>query len=165
MPFNNKQVIADRREKVSKLYLSGMPMFKVAIELDCSTSQVSRDLKWLRKQWLESSVANISEIIAKELAKIDNLEKEYWEAWQKSKEDFEKKRKKYQNRELKELINEEVIVQGDPRFLQGVERCIKRRCEVLGLDKPQKLDHTTDGKEISQSVIILPSNNREKDEE
>jgi hypothetical protein len=43
---------------------------------------------------------------------------------------------------------------GDPRFLAGVQWCINKRCEILGLDAPAKFAPTdVDGKTTFEFVV------------
>ena len=163
MPQNKRHIVLERRHKVSELYRQGIAQFKIAEQVGMSKGQITKDLQAIRKEWLLSSIRDFDTARAEELAKIDLLEAEYWQAWSKSKEDFEKKKKKYVDAKQKELSTEEIVLFGDPRFLLGIERCIDRRCKILGLDAPDKLDHTSKGEKLQQSVIIIPSNNREKE--
>ena len=153
MPFNNKYIIAERRAKISKMYLSGMAQFEISNETDISQQQISSDLKVLRKEWINSALIDFNEARSKELAKIDNLEIEYWDAWKKSKEDYEKSKRKYQDKQLKELNKEDVIMTGDPRFLEGVRWCITKRCEIFGFNAVNKYDFTTKGDKLSLTSI------------
>lgn len=163
MPQNNKYIIAKRRQEISALYLQGKPQYEIAELVDVNQSQVSRDLKHLKKEWLKSAIRDFDEAKSQELAKIDNLEQEYWDAWEKSKEDYKQttKRAKGKNEKTteKEQIEKNVIVFGDPAFLKGVQWCIDKRCKILGIDAPQKIEPVGDN---PSAVIILPSNNRDE---
>lgn len=154
MPNNNKFVIAERREQISKMYLEGWPQFRIAEKVKVTQQQVSKDLSVLRRVWQLNATQNTDKYISKELAKIDKLEYEYWTAWRKSIENYEKSKKKFVDKKQKELTKEEVIVFGDPRFLHGIERCIERRCKLLGLDLPEKFDHTSKGEKLNTIPII-----------
>jgi hypothetical protein len=104
-------------ELIASQYLQGVQQYKIAEMLGVSTSQISDDMKELRKRWLASSIRDFDEMKARELAKVGQLEAEYWTAWGRS---------------------NDTDPPGDPRYLQGVARCIKARREVLGLDAPQR---------------------------
>ena len=85
---------------------------------------------------------DINEAKARELAKIDNLETEYWTAWEKSKEDYKQKSTKAKGTGevaiTLEKTTKEVIVYGDPRFLAGIQWCISKRCDIIGIDAPKQ---------------------------
>jgi len=153
------QIARDRR-RISDLYLQGWLQADIATEIGVSAPTVSRDLKALQAAWLQSALLDFNEAKARELAKVDRLEREYWEAWERSCEaeetvtqrtkgeverwqdddsgKFVAKRPADVTKARKERI-------GDPRFLQGVQWCIDRRCKVLGVDAAQKLEHTGEG--------------------
>ena len=172
MPQNKRRVILERRSKIAEMYLRGVAQYIIADELNISTSQVSRDLKKLAQQWRESALVNIDEVKAKELAKIDKLEKEYYDAWvrscqMKTKKSAKKKRLttaigKALGVDSKEQTFTEEQMIGNPRFLEGVRWCIAKREEIFGYAAAKKIDVKSDGKPLQGgSVIILPSNGRE----
>jgi DNA-binding transcriptional regulator LsrR (DeoR family) len=142
-----KTNIADRRLKVSEMYLRGMFQTQIAEELGVNQATISRDLEALRKDWRTNSVDNFDQRVQIELAKTDQLELEYWKAWKRS------------------LRNAETVIasigpqgptstrktvgqSGNPAFLEGVLKCIQKRCDLLGLDAPKKTDLTSGGEKI-----------------
>ena len=139
---------------ISRRYLSGVYQADIAEELQLSQQQISYDLKTIRQRWLNASVENINEAKARELAKVDNLELEYWAAWKRSQEDAETvKQKGRAGGEKPDEIEKTAKGQaGDPRFLAGVQWCIERRCAIMGIDAPKKTDLTSGGKEIHVTV-------------
>jgi hypothetical protein len=134
-----------QREKdlveISKLYFEGWPQRLIGDKLGLAQQQISYDLKALNKRWVESSLKNITDLKVRELAKIDNLEREYWEAWRRSTEDKEvDTTKAIPDKEdpsmgrTKEKTQRREGQAGDPRFLAGVQWCINKRAEIIGLD-------------------------------
>lgn len=77
------------REMMTDFVLKGWTQQKIAEYLEISQAQVSYDLKQIRKEWRERSYENVGEHKAIAMAKLDLIEKEAWEAWDKSKEDEE----------------------------------------------------------------------------
>lgn len=142
MPRSPKQDIHNRRKEVAELYLKGWFQADIAQKFKVTQQQISSDLKVIYRLWRQSSIRDFDEMKQRELIKIDNLEKEYWSAWEKSKEDYEKTRKKYLDKQLKELQKEDMILSGEPRFLSGVQWCINKRCEILGINAPVKTENT-----------------------
>jgi hypothetical protein len=140
--------VAERRRKVAALYSERKTQTFIADELGISQTTVSRDIKALMKQWRESSIALIEERVAEELGKINNLEREYWEAWHRSCGTQEISRTKIiasaskagvlsgQQPVEKSIQKRDLI--GNSAFLAGVQWCIDRRCKLLGLDQPEK---------------------------
>jgi len=146
------QIERDRRE-IADLYLQGWLQSAIAAHINKDTSRdytlsqqmISYDLIRLQEQWRESALVDINEAKAQELAKIDRLEREYWDAWERSKENAETSvservddgkggHTKAQLRAVGQV--------GDPRFLAGVMSCIDRRCKILGVDAPDKSSNT-----------------------
>jgi len=102
--------------------------------LGVGQTTVSRDIKALQDQWLESSLVDFTAAKATELAKIDNLERIYYDAWERSCEDAETTTKKAVEDGKKEATKTTKGQVGDPRFLNGVQWCIDKRCKIFGLD-------------------------------
>lgn len=145
-------------DAISKQYLHGVTQAQIAENFNVSQQQISRDLKELRNRWLKSSLANLDALKAQELAKVDALEKEYWDAWNRS--IGERKRKSTEratangeDKNKASIITEEMI--GDPRYLEGVQKCIERRCKLLGLDSPDRRALTdSQGNDIEMPKIV-----------
>lgn len=88
---------------------------------------------------------------AKECARLDELEREAWEAWDRSKEKqirveyevaddevpFSASSKASVHRTKKHKVVE--IKVGDSKYMEMIERTIKMRCDIIGLFQPQKL--------------------------
>ena len=147
--------IARDRRRVADLYLQGWLQTDIAADLGIDQSTVSRDLKALQGAWLHSALLDFNEAKAQQLAKIDRLEREYWEAWarscqaeetitQRTKGEVERRKDektgKFVDTRPAELTKAQRDRTGDPRFLQGVQWCIDRRIKILGVDSAQKLD-------------------------
>ena len=126
--------------QISQRYLRGEPQTRIAETLDVSQQTVSNDLKELQRRWQASALVDLNAAKAQELAKIDNLEREYWEAWERSCEDAGTVVKKAKEGGAKEATQTIKGQAGDPRFLTGVQWCIERRCKLLGLDAPIAVD-------------------------
>lgn len=142
-PRRDKVIITDRRQKVAERYLRGMYQQQIADELGVDQATVSRDLAELRKEWLDRSINHIQQKKADELSRIDQLERTYWDAWERSKENAETiiDRQTPGGRIFETKTEGQV---GNPSFLAGVQWCINRRCELLGLDAPKKQEVTSE---------------------
>jgi hypothetical protein len=149
--------VARDRKRIADLYLKGWLQVDIADEIGVDTSTVSRDLKAIRGEWLQSTLMDFNEARAQELAKIDNLELTYWQAWQRSTENKEVESTKViesgkgedRKPERLEAATRSEGQAGDPRFLQGVQWCIERRCKLLGLDET----NGTEGKPFVIKVL------------
>jgi len=140
--------------KLSELYLKGQTQAEIAALLGVSQPQISNDLATLRGRWQKAATTNIDKLKARELAKVDRLEREYWDAWQRSLEadkTIKTRGKVQQSDDGTRFIREQPAEQtahtdaGDPRYLEGVRWCIERRCKILGIDAPMRQEHTGAG--------------------
>ncbi len=105
-----------------------------------------------QKKNKKSPPYNLSFEKAKILACLDLLERKYWEAWEESTKDFRAEIVKVKKRKGKpDRIERKIITYtrcGDPRYLNGVLKCISQRCKILGL-----YANTTG--EISGNVLVI----------
>lgn len=111
----------------------------IAKEIGVDQSQVSHDLKEIQRRWRESSLVSINEVKQRELARIDQLEVTYWDAWQRSVGEVIKtttsKSDKDGNRAS--IVKEHKV--GEATYLAGVQWCIEQRCKIFGIYEATKI--------------------------
>ncbi len=78
----------------AELYLAGRNQYEIAEIIGVSQGTISNDLKAIRVMWRERAVIAFSERKAEELARLDKLEREYWQAWERSIKPAKSKSKK-----------------------------------------------------------------------
>jgi hypothetical protein len=124
-----------RRQQVAALYLSGKYQSEIARLVGVSQQQISHDLKTVQREWLASSIRNFDALKAEQLAKIDEAERAYWAAWHRSCQPCEVTTTKEVTGDVPrtETTSRREHPVGDPRFLDGVMKCIHQRCDILGL--------------------------------
>lgn len=130
-------------ERITTLYLRGWRQVDIAAELGLHHTQISYDIRKIQARWRESTTMNLDEAKQKELSRIDETEREFWAAWEKSKSERTKARQETSGKEkgkakVTKASMEKEQRDGNPAFLDGVLRCIDRRCKLLGLDAPEK---------------------------
>src|SRR6516164_4440799 len=76
--------ILERRKRVAAMYLQGMRQWEIARRIGVSQQCIAKGIGALEKEWLASAVVAIDAAKAKELARIDRLERVAWRAWQRS---------------------------------------------------------------------------------
>lgn len=147
--------ILNRRRLVADMYLRGTAQYLIAHQVGVHKSQITRDLEFIRREWMASAIRDFDAAKAEQLAKIDRLEQENWDAWERSKAVAEVRTAKTirdADGERTEASKREEGQVGDPRFLTGVERCIELRCKLLGIIST-KLEHSgPDGGPIPMEV-------------
>jgi hypothetical protein len=159
--------IESRRCRIAGLFLRGVKrQGELAQQVGVNRSTVSRDLKVLNARWKEAAIRDLNAAKSQELERLDQLEREYWEAWEKSKNIHEttttEQTKTADGERLKAGIRKEEQC-GDPRYLAGVQWCIDKRCEILGLRAPHKIAPTTpDGREPYRLTVedLVQARNR-----
>lgn len=135
--------------KVAELYLQQVPQFLIAEKCGCTKQQISYDIKSLHKQWVQDANSCFDERKAIELTRIDKLERTYWEAWERSVGQIVTKTRTVEGiaaAARQKATDRTETLNGDPRYLAGVERCIQMRREILGLDAPVKHKVETEDK-------------------
>lgn len=143
MSLTREVKVAARRRDVADLYLQGYKQVEIAAKHRVSQQMISLDLQHIQREWLKSSMMDFNEAKSRELARIDRLEREYWQAWQRSLTEQVKTSKrakessKDSSKEAGELRESRT---GDERFLAGVRWCIEQRLKIFGVyanDKSQ----------------------------
>lgn len=150
-----------RREDVEKeveLMLKGTPAGHIVAIINenhdertkVTMNQVFKDVSVALRIWRERFVTNLDLILAREMERLDNLEKTYWDAWEKSTQPM---KTDYEFHEITEGIGEEgrakakttgshkeVTTYGDPQFLAGIERVIALRYKLLGIGQTRTVN-------------------------
>lgn len=134
-----------------------------------SLRTVHKDVQRLLKEWRETRIENFDHVVQLELERIDDIIKEAWAAWDKSKTDYEKKKAKQQGVPVgeedgngnggdgvitvkMEQQREEVVCYGDPRYLEIVHKNLIERRKLLGLYSPEKKEISGD---LSFATLLM----------
>lgn len=151
-------------------YCQGVPVMEIARRIGLDQMAIHRDLRQIRTEWANRRDAFFGAHVAEELAKLDQLEKQAWQAWY-----WSTQKRKSAEREKEAMLtkdgqpvlmangkgqkfittNRRVKVQsrdGDPRFLVIVYQCIDRRIKMLGLDAPVKVQQEAALRDLAQVV-------------
>ena len=169
------QIERDRRD-IADLYLQGWTQARITQHINdseerdyqLSARMIGYDLKAIQTAWQASALVDIDAAKARELAKVDRLEREYWDAWERSCEDAETSAQTTRGKVTKyegangvfvyerpaDLTKTQHKRDGDPRFLAGVQWCIERRCKILGIDAPTKLQSEHSGTVLFDVVEV-----------
>lgn len=127
---------AGAMKRVAELYLyENRSRGDIAEELGISRPTVNRYLKEMREAWQKSALMDFDEAKKRELAKIDRLEEEYWLSWKKSLRENEPADSEPETGDNIDRTGKHGP-DGNPRFLQGIQWCINKRCIILGINAP-----------------------------
>jgi hypothetical protein len=153
------QIRKDRAE-VAHLYLQGWTQAEIGGRLGLSRQQVGYDLGAIREDWQQSTLTDFNARKAEELARIDRLEREYWSAWEASKQERQTSTTEQttdgDGDRLRAAIRK-VEQTGDPRYLAGVQWCVEQRCKILGLHAPQRHKHGGDEDGMPICLEVRPA--------
>lgn len=139
-PRTRLQRDADR-VTIARLYLAGRVQTEIAAELGLDQSQISRELRTIQEEWRQRYAAEIEALKARELARIDELERVAWDAWERSKVAKVEREQTDRPADDGRLIPAEATVVtttsvGDTRYLDKVQWCIEQRCKILQIVQP-----------------------------
>lgn len=136
---------------VSNFYLQGLNQGDIATKVGIDQTTVSRTLKTLQAKWAEKSVMNIDARKRVELERIDLVEREAWQAWERSKGDKTeqltrskalpsvKDPSKLEVQPVTDIQQRKWVTEGNPKYLNVIMECVERRCKILGIDAPIKI--------------------------
>lgn len=128
---------------VARAYCEGQTQAAIAEQTGVTNQQISYDLRILQRRWLEQAKGDIDAARAKELAKLDNLEREYWAAYERSKVTREEQTEAAFERDGILTVRRSKKTRerdGNPDYLAGVMACIQQRCTILGLNAAGRYD-------------------------
>ncbi len=134
--------IAQRRQQVAKLYLSGKGQVEIGQELNLAQSTICKDLEHIRTAWRESSIRDFDAQRDLEIARLNQIEKESWAAWERSQQPAQTAvvSGAAGSQTAKRTLRHQC---GNPRFLELALRCNEERRKLLGLDAPLKIAPVT----------------------
>lgn len=166
-PRGNKRTKAQKEYDIafcSNLFLKGYTYVEIAnalnqdlrkrnLDYSISYQMVFYDMKQALIEWKNERLENVDEYITAELRKLDKMEVELWNAWEKSKAGKERIKKRKSARPNKPLTENEATHDwygydesmnetsaGNPRFFDLILNVQQRRAKLLGLEAPVKIE-------------------------
>ena len=155
---SEKMHYTDRRVKVARDYLAGDYQTVIAERYGVSQGTISNDLKAIRLQWQEEYAATFDTMVAEQLAKIDKIERQAWQAWEDSKKDAETVTQEGTAEMVAKITKKRVGQTGNPQFLQQVQWCIEQRLKIIGgyaKDKREERKLNNEEKWITELIEAL----------
>lgn len=142
----------DLAELAKRYLLGGEDQAEIAEDFGVTQGTISNDLKELEHRWQASSLVDVDEARKREIAHINALQREYWQAWLRSKKDAEIKTVKESDKGKERKIVRKGQV-GEIRFLEGIEWCIEQRAKIWGIYEPEKFQFIDWKEEVEQKGI------------
>lgn len=160
-----KRTKAQREEhlnQIAKMYVRGTTQMEMSRQLGVSQGQISNDLRLVLNQWTEQRIHDIDRIKNEQLTRINEIEREMWEAWEASKTKKKVVVNKSKSGEMMDAFDpmtgkaskvqtdkywragttEEEPVAGDKQYMDGVMWCVQERSKIVGLYAPKKVAQT-----------------------
>ncbi len=162
----SKSQVARDRKIIAELYLKGQSQAQMEKVIGVDQTTISADLKAIAEDWRKSGLMDMNEAKQRELLRLDMAEREAWAAWDASKgkkkeshtrakgtppkpdgkvkdkaeakagpDPVERMTVTETERSIREWESE-----GNPKFLDAIIKCITKRCEILGVDAPIRVD-------------------------
>lgn len=146
----------NRMDIIAPMYRHGYTYREMQAEvkarLDLKTyalSTLKQDVDRLVAEWREQRMDDVDKNITMELARIDEIIREAWLAWEKSKEDYDATTQKQKGIPNPETMEGIVTVQlekttkgvqccGDVRYLELINKQLQERRKLLGLYPAEK---------------------------
>jgi len=136
-----REDVMRRREKVMALHVKGFTAMQIAAKLGLEYQTVRTDVNTIERGWRASpfAVAQYNTWLTRQLAKLDELERNAWIAWERSREPLEETSTELaEGSSRSDKGKQKVRVTrresaGDPRFLATINSVIKQRSALLGL--------------------------------
>lgn len=166
----------DLRNRIAELYLRGYGIGRMAAEISrtaeysVTAPTVSAHLKAVLKTWFDNRIKDVDQRINTELLRLNEVEYEAWQAWQRScKAKTKKSTKRKGTPYIKQEDGKEYVKQGsvtnmeqteetpgDPRFLDLITRCVEARLNWLtkGMDWNEK-PKAANGNVTNNTVLIM----------
>ena len=142
--------------QISGLYIRGYSPEQIVRRTGCDPCDVKRCLATARKHWRKRATKAYDDLVAHEVAKLDEVERAAWEGWDRS------------LREEVQAVSEEsegpkgptvktgtkrTTKAGSPAFLATITATVKQRCDLLGLTRGEADNTTDDAPEVVELVI------------
>lgn len=123
--------------RIAPLYLQGKNYREIAEALGLSIKQVAVDITTIKEDWRKTYIEDFNEYRKRELLKVDLIEAEAWEAWERSKKGRTSKVKSAEDSQQfgsrRSATEEHSESHGDVQYLQIVHTCVNTRARLLGI--------------------------------
>lgn len=150
---------------MAKLMVRGYTYRQMKEEIDLqqggsiSLGTISKFARELIQEWRDSRAEDVKDIKEAELQALNEVIKEGWEAWERSKDTYTRKSAVRSSKEGTDPRNpsaegdqasvtqrqEEVVQFGDPRYLNIVNEALDKRRKLLGANEPERHEITGKG--------------------
>jgi len=121
----------ERLPRVAKLFLQGKSIREIAGIEAIPPRLIYGDIEYAKRMWRRRAEECSQELLSQEMQKINLIETQAWEEWERSKEDAVSYTRE---RDADKKVRKKRVVTGqcgDPRYLQVALSCVDKRCKLL----------------------------------
>lgn len=153
------------RQLLSSMYLRGMKQAEMAKELKVSLSTIEVDLRKLRDEWHNGASYDFRSAKMEQLAKIDEIERAAWEAYEASKGEHRRTTHYDEKVNPRTVTQKEASSSGDAKWLDKISWCVEQRCKILGFHAPKEVAMTHSNidrplEELSREELMMIAQKR-----
>ena len=146
--------LSERQLAVADLYFrKHLSAEKIAIQLGVHINTVYNDKAKILKEYQMKRLEKVQTYLNMMDLQLNAVEREAWDAWERSiGKNTKKVRKSNSDGEWEEIITETELV-GDPRFLTIILSAQDRRIRIFGLDQPKEIIISTLEQKLTKGII------------
>jgi hypothetical protein len=144
-----------RRAEVAEMYCRCYTQVQLAERFGVALSTIENDLRIIRRRWIERQERGFEEAVATQLEKLDRLEREAWDAWDRSRQPKTKTVMRQGDAGSKTGTKAITERDGNPRYLEQIQKCLAQRAKLLGLNAPTKIAPTDPTGNLAYGAAIM----------
>jgi hypothetical protein len=134
---------------VAHYYAMGYSILEISDLMHHSQGTIKKWIEEVKQRWLREQVKSYEVRQAEHLSKLDKLERELWDSWDKSKAGIKRKIKTKGNisggrnaGDSSSTTTDVTTQPGDPRYADQLLKVLQTKQKILGLDAPTVIKHT-----------------------
>lgn len=145
---------------VAHYYAMGYSILEISELMNQNQRTVAKWIEEVKQRWLREQVKSYEIRQAEHLSKLDKLERELWDSWDKSKAGI-KRRIKTKGTisggrnagDSNSVVTDTTNQPGDPRYADQLLKVLQTKQKILGLDAPTVIKHTGEVGIMSLSMV------------
>lgn len=130
-----------RGEKVAALYITGLSIRAIALQLGINKTTAAEDLAAIRERWRKNAEADWLERVTVVEAELDEARRQAWAAW-KASQGTQKVRTSKKKPSGPEVEVKSSVSYGDASYLEKILKGLDQKARLLGLNAPSKVEAT-----------------------
>lgn len=153
------------RARIAHMIGEGHKQTEIAVELGISPQLVCKEIKAIKEAWRNTMLSDITDHKARELERLNYMERQLWESWEISRKEGRRKNQQWampgtptdddpnpKPVPLRASMTTETE-HGDPRIMSAILDIVKERCKLLDLYKPIKINRSLPGEDPSKMTV------------